>query len=334
MTQPARSGAFHLACEPTAPDHLHSADLLVLEWHNDRDDSLLNALNGEVADAPAMSDEWRARSEPVVREIVEVHQVEGRDLFLSAPIGLEVETPWQATLVSRPLVRGIGVEGLTIRFPDTPYAGHLREKGYNGIEFRNVVDGWVRDVKVENADNGIFVNQCKRVTLDGVRLVGRKMHHAIALTWSSHCLCRNFDVAAPHHHGTTVGWGAHRNVFQAGQGLDLSMDAHRAAPFENLHQQITVVHSSNPLEPLRSGGSRSFGFHAGRSNVYWDIEHVFAPDTPEEVSFAGHQEWPKGVFVGWRGNREIRMRPFPRMGQIVACLGREPNAAGPSGELA
>ena len=39
-----------------------------------------------------------------------------------------------------PALAGLGVESLTIAFPDVPYAGHLEEPGYNGVFFEGAPD--------------------------------------------------------------------------------------------------------------------------------------------------------------------------------------------------
>lgn len=42
----------------------------------------------------------------------------------------------------------------------------LQERGFNAIELEKVRDGWVRDVGVVNADNGVLVTSCTAVTVE------------------------------------------------------------------------------------------------------------------------------------------------------------------------
>ena len=51
----------------------------------------------------------------------------------------------------------VGAESMTIAFPETEYAGHLNEPGYNAIFEGGVADSWVKQVRIVHSDNGISV---------------------------------------------------------------------------------------------------------------------------------------------------------------------------------
>jgi len=211
------------------------------------------------------------------------------------------------------------VEGLSFEFPKTAYPGHLREKGYNAISLRGVVNGWVRDIRTVNADSGIFVNECKFVTVRDVVITGRYMHHPISLSWSADCLITRWRIEVPHRHGTTISWGAHNNVFSHGWGRTRALDAHRAASFENLHTAITVL---EPRGLFRSGGGGGRGPHSPRRNTYWNFKLVGAKG--RDVRVTSHREWPLGIFVGFHGPGKVVMDPVAGMKQQIVDLNKTP----------
>jgi len=295
---------------------------LELLWFNDKgEDTLLDHLYGGVIDRNRMGKELQLSTSARVRRWVQVAAIGPDFLVLHRPLPLDVRPEWKPVFRRRPHLRNCGIEGVTFEFPKTKYAGHLKEKGYNAVEVVNAIDCWVRDVRIRNADSGIFVNQCTRVTVSDIDIAGRTMHHCISASWSSDCLFLRWRIAAPHIHGTTISWSAHQNVFAHGRGNALAMDAHRATPFRNLHTAIVVEHGKLTWNPLRSSGSWPRGPHAARGNVYWNVENRYSGEG--EVVIRGHADWPLGVFVGWRGNRPLQMVPITGLKQRVDWLNRE-----------
>lgn len=303
---------------------------LELLWHNDAGaDTLLDHVHGGVVPAAELGEEMKTRKAALLRQWLRVVSVTGGDdaptsVTVHAPLRFELRPAWRPTLAQSPHLRGCGIEGIAFEFPETEYPGHLKERGYNAIQLRNLVQSWVRDIRTVHADSGINVSRSGFVTVDGVVLRGRYMHHPLTVGQSSDCLVTNWRIEAPHRHGTTLTWGANGNVFSKGYGRDLAMDCHRAAPTTNLHTDIVIDMSERAPSPFRSGGSRPRGTHAARDNVYWNIELRFpaASDTPYRIG--GLDEWPCGVFVGWRGNRPIALRTSEARGHRVLDHGATP----------
>lgn len=297
---------------------------LELRWFNDKGtDTLLDHLYGGVIPKERMGKELQASDAARVVEWVRVARVEEDQVVVERLVSLPLRGTWRPQLVRRPHVTEVGVEGLGFAFPKTEYPGHLKERGYNGVAITSAIDCWVRDVTTLNADSGVFVNRSRRVTVSDVVCRGRYMHHCLSASWSSHCLFTRWRIEAPHRHGTTISWAAHRNVFSRGWGRQLAMDSHRAAPFENLHSQITIDFAGETTNPFRSGGSYPRGPHTARGNVYWNVLcRRPGPATP--VRIRGHREWPLGVFAGWRCDPPLAFQPVPGLKQRVLSLNRAP----------
>jgi hypothetical protein len=52
----------------------------------------------------------------------------------------------------------VGVEELTIEFPQTPYKGFGTEAGFNAMYFWSTANCWVKNVAIINADMGVALD--------------------------------------------------------------------------------------------------------------------------------------------------------------------------------
>ncbi len=324
VTALAPAGATRLAVEFTDAPRPEPGQWLEIEWFNDTGkDTLLDHLYGGVIPRSKMGREMQEATGPRVRDRVLVRAVADDAIAIAQPLPLDARPQWRVRLLRGPAVREVGIEGLTIAFPKTPYPGHLKERGYNGIHLTGALDCWVRDVAFSNADSGVFLGGCKRVTVSDVDIRGRTMHHPLCVSWSADCLVTRWRIDAPHIHGTTMSWSTHGTVYSHGWGRDLAMDSHRACSFENLHSDITIAAGGRLQSPFRSGGSRPRGPHAARRNVYWNVRVEFNTDEGG-AKVTGHDEWPLGVFAYWTSNRKMTFGPTPGMEQRVIGLGEKP----------
>ncbi len=322
----AGARAFPLAlADDAAPPR--PGEWLELAWYNDTgDDTLLDHLHGGIAYPDLMTLEMRKRTDPRLTEWLQVESYAEGVVRVSTPLGFELRPEWKPRLTRRPHLSECGVEGLSFRFPETKRQPHLKEKGYNAITISGAIDCWVRDVAVDHGDSGVSIGSSRRVTVDGALMTGKGMHHPLTLSRSTHCLVTNWRIEAPHRHGTTLTWGAHNNVYSKGWGRDLALDCHRANPFENLHTEIEIEVAGRLKQPLRSGGSYGRGPHSARGNVYWNVAFRFLdPVTPIEVK--GLAEWPRGLFVGWHGDRAMELVAPQGYGLRVIGTGERPRIA-------
>lgn len=228
--------------------------------HNDQDKP------GE--SAPRSSLEW----------VVQIKSVSGNIIKLAQPLRTDVRMLWNPELRPYLSVREVGVRGIRIRFPDTELKTHFTWLGFNGIFFDKTLNGWAEDIVIENGDNGIGLLDCKFVTLSQTHLVSRNRatndsvnalrgHHGWKISRSADCLLSDFDIDRLFIHDVTV----HRcsgNVIRRGTGLNLNLDHHRDAAFENLFSDINTGLGTRVFS---SSGHHSRGPHAGARNTYWNI---------------------------------------------------------------
>lgn len=196
-----------------------------------------------------------------------IRSIDGGVVTFTQPLRTDVSLAWSPELQTHEVVEEVGVEHLRIEFVGVPYAGHLKEPGYNAITFSAVADGWVRDVTIVDADSGIFTGSyVKGLTLEEIALEGRQGHHGIALSYSADVLVRDFDIANAWTHSLTVSARASGNVFSRGTGAEvLVLDHHGDSPFENLFTQLGAYTF------VGSGGEECTGPHGGARNTYWNL---------------------------------------------------------------
>jgi hypothetical protein len=209
-----------------------------------------------------------------LRFVTRIASVRGTRITLERPLRFDIRKSWTPVLKTfDPRVSEVGIEDLSVTFPVKPYKGHFTERGMNGIALNGVSDCWVRNVRISNADSGIFVSGMF-CTVDGLVIDserpanrGTTGHHGIS--YGTDCLVQNFDFRTHFIHDFTVGYLRAGNVTKNGKGINLSLDHHKKAPHENLFCNLDVGKGS---EIWRCGGGRKMGKHCGARGTFWSIK--------------------------------------------------------------
>src|SRR4030095_14416545 len=225
-------------------------------------------------------------SRSVVLFLSRIKSVSRNQIELERPLPYDVRLEWTPE-VHRfvPTVQEGGIEHLSLHFPWTPYPGHFKEKGYNGLFFQDVSQCWVNDVEIQNSDFGVDFNSTNFCTIANVtlttsadRAVGREAqgangHHGIDISHGSENLVTNFDVKTKLVHDISVEWYALHTVFSNGRGVDLNMDHHREANYSTLFSNLDCRAGTRPFNSVCSGDG---GAHSGAYSTYWNI-HAAGP---------------------------------------------------------
>jgi hypothetical protein len=289
----AARGDSTLTLETT--DGLAAGDFVVLKLTDDGAHSLASALYAEQASA--------SRCEGSFWWPVRIARVDGDRIDLDQPLRLDVRRAWSPLVLRMSPIREIGVEHLAIEFESGAYGGHHRELGYNAIDFGEdplVVDAWIRDVRIEGADNGIFLNKSKNVTVESVRIHGNRLgpaeviwtdppfgyvpadrhsgHHGITAGIDS--LIQDVDIDADFIHELTAADETVGSVFANIRSADsdgLSFDHHgHAAPLENLFTDI-------PGKYDYLSGGLACGVQSGARGTFWGFGRPLRPPPWDEV---------------------------------------------------
>lgn len=208
--------------------------------------------------------------------VVTIKKIDGDKIYFDRPLRFTVKLQWHPQIRSfEPTVSESGVENLRFEFPDVPYPGHFNEQGYNAIAFSGVANCWARNIIISNADSGIFGGghfcTIQNVTLDAGRAADDKLHcvghHGIDLNGEDNLLT-GFDFRVKFIHDLTVEHCAAGNVFANGRGVDLCLDHHVCAPYENL---FTDIDAGAGTRLWFSGGGNALGKHSGARETFWNI---------------------------------------------------------------
>ncbi len=262
VTAPCQRGDTTLELSSTAG--ISAGSLIVLHLDDDAARSLGKHLHNDQADPGNCTWQTVIRHDWPVR----VRAVEGRLVKLVQPLRHDVRMSWNPHVRSAPFLSEIGIENLRIEFIKKPTAAHNKEPGYNAIYFeRGVVDSWVRDVTIVNADTAINGGTLsKNLEFRDVSTLGRPGHHGIRFEYAADCLVTGFDLQSDWRHALTVNHLVNGCVFSAGSGkYPVEMDHHRDSPFENLFTDIRSATNYN------SGGSWCAGPPSGARETFWNL---------------------------------------------------------------
>jgi hypothetical protein len=238
-----------------------------------------------------------------------VTAVSGNQIIIERPLRVDVRLEWNPAIHSHlPTVQEIGVEDLTIEFPNSAYPEHLTENGYNAIYLNTVSNCWIRNVTILDADSGVLTGGdlpanlgdgiTRFCTLQGIRLANQwrptnvvSGHHGIAWEGPQDNLVTDFQIEKLFVHDLTLDWVATGNVFSNGQGINMNFDHHRYAPYENLFTDIDVGVGDQLWYGSRTGdsGDADGGPLSAARETFWNIRATNAMALPD---------WPQMNVIG------------------------------------
>ena len=214
-----------------------------------------------------------------------------RRIAIDRLLRLDVRPEWNPVVrTAGRQVEEAGIEGLTFHFPPTPYKGHFTELGFNAIAINGAANCWVRDVRVENSDSGIYIggrnHTVERFVLASERPTKARHHKALVTGhhgisfYGQDCLVRDFVFDTVFIHDVTVSNSSAGNVMMEGKARDLSLDHHKVGPRANL---FTDIDAGGGQRLYVCGGGASLGRHAGGWETFWNIRarRPIAPPRPD-----------------------------------------------------
>lgn len=320
----ARRGDAVVQVDAAGAKKLRPGALVLMTWDNPGDFSLLHHMAGHDkmkefawpgATGLTSRDRWNWP--------VEVVKVDGTAVTLKQPLRVDVRPEWKVRFEETgPVVREAGVERLTLRMRGHGLAQHNKYPGWNGVYLNRAAHCWVRDVTIENADNGVIHSAAKNTTVTGLVVRGGENHHATALRVGSHDnLITKFRIESKPFHGINTEYLSTGNVWSDGVMAHGTFDSHRAMSFELLRTNIVL--EANDGKP---GGAKTAGPLLGARVVHWNVTFRGAGKDPGE--YVNQPEaHPSGALVGVRGPRSDApafAMPAGEKGCVVADEGKEP----------
>lgn len=208
-------------------------------------------------------------------------------IVVDRPLRFDLRPEWSPMVTAfTPDVTDVGIEGFTFEFPADSYPGHFREQGWNALQFGTfTAHCWARGLRIVNADNGVFVKG-HFTTLEDITIAAERARHDSAGMAGHHGLtmggadglCTGFVFETRFIHDLTLETGSIGNVFSKGRAVDLNLDHHRFAPYENLFTDLDAGAGTRLFE---SGGGPNRGRHSGAGATFWAIRSK------------SYQQWPE-----------------------------------------
>jgi hypothetical protein len=282
VAEPARRGGRSLTVSSTAQFRVGQDVRLALS--DTRDQTLARHL---YAGDPGATKNLRDRA--IVSFLCRLTAVDSakRRIEFDRPLRTDVRAEWRPRLFdAASSVEEVGIEDIGFTFPNTPYKGHFTELGFNAMALYGCRNCWVRNVRIANADSGIFLGgtniTVRGLVVESERAVERSRkatgHHGVTLGGQDNLLDR-FEFRTRFMHDLTVTRGSAGNVASRGLGPDVCFDHHCYAAHANLFTDIDLGEGSRVFQ---SGGGAALGRHSGAWETFWNI-HARRP-----------QSWPRG----------------------------------------
>lgn len=303
-----------------SPEELSVGDVVQIHWHNREgpDGALIKSLYGE-SGLKVGSRHWEKPDRPLVRQATRIEAIDGNQVTIADPLLHDISQQLPAYFARWDHLTDVGIQGLALMFPENPYFGHHNEAGYNGIYFTGVYNGWIRDVRISEADAGILTDDLANVTISNIVTDGtHKAHYGVHVGNVHNVLVEELTVFNPTEHTFSFNTQATKSVYKDSVAWHQpTLDQHAGANHQNLYDRITVhlvpdqtTDDGKPMYDLyKAGGAGYWNPGHGRYNTTWNLQVMVggnvAPGSPI-VLYAG-SEGPDARVISMYGNREIEL---------------------------
>jgi hypothetical protein len=321
-----------------AAAQLKVGQVIQLQWFpvNGEKSAIIKSLYGDTA-LKIGSHHWTFPKRPLVTQATRVMVISGNDITIGDALLHDISTVQPAVIADWKHLENVGIQGMRLTFPDSPWFGHHQERGYNGIFFTGVFDGWIRDIHIDNADSGILTYDSASATFRDILISGnRKGHYSVHVGNAHNILVSDLTVTNPLIHSLSVNTQSSRAVYQrALVTTEPVLDQHAGANHQNLFDQVTFR-----ISPRRIDGVPTYDLWDGSGAPYWQPGHgrfnttwnvqVIVEDgalAGETVLLRGLDEGPDARIIGVSGNRPFKVdyRPTPYVEAINSAMTQVPS---------
>ncbi len=295
-----------------------------IRWYN-RDGpeaGIIKALYGN-ADVKVGSHHWTFANRPLVVQKTKITAINGQTIQIANPLLHDITASTPADIQSWTPLTNIGIEDLTLAFPNAAHFGHHTEQGYNGIYFSGSADSWARNLTITNADSGILTYSSSNLTFRDIRTTGeRNAHYAVHIGNAHNVLVDRLQIFNPVLHSLTFNTQSTRNVYKDAIVFSAStLDQHAGANHQNLFDNVTLHINAKKMGnksvyPIFDGSGAGYWQPGhGGLNTTWNMRVIVegGADTNETITLQGLDEGPDARIIGISGNRKFDLdyRPKP-----------------------
>ncbi|KLI65064.1 glycosyl hydrolase family 28-related protein [Aurantiacibacter marinus] len=312
----------------TVPDAaaLSVGDVLQIHWHNRAGENgpLIAELYGEDRSGFPIGDRhWMLPDRPLIRQATRIEAIDGTRVTIADPLLHDISDELPAAFARWDHLNDVGIQDLAFIFPENPDFGHHNESGFNAIYFTGVHNGWVSNLRIENADAGVMTDDLANVTIANVRTGGdHTAHYSVHVGNVHNVLVTGNEVSNPTVHTFSFNTQATRSVYLRSTGWEQpTLDQHAGANHQNLYDQITVhVRPDSVTEAgvpsfdlFRAGGAGYWSPGHGRFNTFWNLQVIalggVAPG--QTLRILEPTGGPDARVIGLYGNRPLHLDYSP-----------------------
>ena len=304
-------------------------DVVKLEWYNVQGEngSLLTELYGDRTRFSAVgSHHWTNPKRALVTQVTKILALDGDQLQLADPLLIDANRNWEPKFVRWEHLKNVSLSDFTIEFPNGVYIAHHVEEGYNGIYLEGIYDGFIRNIKIINADSGILTDDIANVTLEDITTSGsHRAHYTVHMGSVYNVLANRVRVENTAEHPLSFNTYAVKGVYKDCEVLSHPiLDQHSGANHQNLFDNIRVhlpLLGADRTYSLFGGGGASYWKPShGRFSTLYNIEVITQeePSTDSVVTLKGPLDGVQGRLIGIHGNSFLNLEygPDPHIEQI------------------
>ena len=301
-------------------DALSVGDVLQIHWHNRAGETgpLIAEIYGEDrSEFPVGDRHWLLPDRPLVRQATRIESINGTAVTIADPLLHPISAELPAYFARWDHLSDVGIQDLAFVFPENPYFGHHNEAGFNAVYFTGVHNGWVSNLRIENADAGVMTDDLANVTIANVRTEGdHKAHYSVHVGNVHNVLVTGNEVANPTQHTFSFNTQSTRSVYLRSTGwVQPTLDQHAGANHQNLYDQITTYVRPDSVtgdgtasyDLFRAGGAGYWNPGHGRFNTFWNLQVITLGDVApgDSLRILEPTGGPDARVIGLYGNRPL-----------------------------
>ncbi len=228
----------------------------------------------------------------VLSQPLTVEAINGSEIRFKEPLLHDLRKEWDCALFADLYLDELGIEHMRFEFPEAKYAGHHFEDGYNALYMTDLKNSWINDVTVINADAPVLSDDCRNITIRGLKALGRLAHYNVHIGNSYGVLVTDFDFSARSIHSASFNTGAKLCVFSGGKISEGKLDQHCGLNHQNLFDDIEIGKGE---DIFGHGGADYYLPTCGAFNTFWNIRVI----NPGKGGFVGScSDAPQSRIVG------------------------------------